>query len=157
MMQVAGHIGGRKWLKMSIMELDWRRLRRHVSGELARRGWTQQDLAREAGVAIRTISRLLTGRMRRVPRSAAGVDRALGWPDGRTERLLTDPGYEPAEWQPPAVQAGQDAEPDMEGELSDDEERYFWERMRAWSASRRMEWIEAHRWWTAARRRIDGG
>lgn len=70
----------------------WKMLGDFIRDELARKGWTQQQLADEAGVTQVTISAIVNGRARgRIPRSMPAIEQALGWPVGST-RILLDGG-----------------------------------------------------------------
>ena len=69
--------------------MDWQRLADVIRGELAKRGWTQKDLADRAEVDIKTISLLLNAHPRsRLPRSIPRVEAALGWAPGSARAVL---------------------------------------------------------------------
>jgi transcriptional regulator with XRE-family HTH domain len=69
---------------------DWQALADHIRAERNRRGWTQDDLARAAGISsTKTVWDLETGRSRRrIPGSAQSVEKAFGWPAGTARRIV---------------------------------------------------------------------
>jgi len=92
---VSGGRWGEVWRKVAGMTtLDWQRLADNVKAELGQRRradgrrWTQADLAAAAGVGARTVSRLLSGRSKRLPSGMLEIEAALGWPPGTARRLV---------------------------------------------------------------------
>ena len=69
--------------------MDWQRLADVIRAELARRGWTQRDLADRANVDLKTISLLVNGHPRsRLPRRIPRIEEALGWAPGSARAVL---------------------------------------------------------------------
>lgn len=81
--------------------MDWQRLADVIRGELAKRGWTQQDLADRAGIDIKTVSLLLNAHPRsRLPRTIPQIEAALNWEPGSARAVLE--GGEPTQVEPVA-------------------------------------------------------
>ena len=60
-----------------------------IARRLADLGWTQQDLADEMRVSLRTVNPLITGKSLNPSRNTRyGVERALGWTDGSVSEIL---------------------------------------------------------------------
>lgn len=71
------------------MERQWDHLADYIRSEMARRRWSQRDLAGESGVSERTISDLLSGRPRKwLPRTMPRIELAIEWDPGTAERVL---------------------------------------------------------------------
>lgn len=75
-------------------EEDYERLADYLRVELSARHWSQSDLAREADVSLRTVNRIVNGRIRRTPGSMGRIESALGWTPG-TARRIVEEGAEP--------------------------------------------------------------
>jgi transcriptional regulator with XRE-family HTH domain len=94
-----------KWRKVARVSSEdeaWTRLADYIRHDLARREWSQSDLATRAGVGSRTVTRLLSAeRGARLPRTLPAIEQALGWPPGTARRILE--GRTPAIEESPAI------------------------------------------------------
>ncbi|WP_226967102.1 helix-turn-helix domain-containing protein [Streptomyces phaeolivaceus] len=77
----------------------WRRLGRALREARERRGWSQEELAAEAGVSKGAVQGAEAGRVpkTRMPQTLAPIARALGWPAGSVERVIAG-GEPPGGW-----------------------------------------------------------
>lgn len=69
----------------------WQRLGRRIKAERGRKGFaTAADLARAAGVSVRTVETVESGTHSGRPRETtlAKIERALGWREGSAERVV---------------------------------------------------------------------
>lgn len=82
---------------MCLMDRDWARFGELVEAARRRRGWTQEDLVRAAGVGLSTVQSIERGRREKpqILPTHRIVARALGWADGSIETVLA--GGEPVE------------------------------------------------------------
>lgn len=71
---------------------NWGRVVAAVIDRRASMGWTQERLAKEAGVGLRTIQNLEAGK-RPWPVNRSKIEVALGWENGEFRRIEED-GYE---------------------------------------------------------------
>ena len=58
-----------------------------VRGEMKRRGWLQQDLARASGLSSGTVSNIVNGQVDASAATIGALARALGWGEDGIERL----------------------------------------------------------------------
>jgi len=110
--------------------MHWQALADHIAAEMARRGWTQRDLAEAAGVGTRAVWELLKARpKKRVPRVLAAVEVALGWEPGTGRRIL---------------ETGSTGEP---APYTDEAEREIWQATSLTEAERRelIEYLRMRR------------
>lgn len=80
-------------LARNIKGMDgWGRVAAAVVDRRAELGWTQKDLAAEAGVSERTVQGLEAGRVPQA-RNRSKIERALGWENGEMRRIEEDPAH----------------------------------------------------------------
>jgi transcriptional regulator with XRE-family HTH domain len=74
-----------------VVASGWQRLGRRIKAERGRKGFaTAADLARAAGVSVRTVEVIESGAHAGRPRETtlAKLEAALGWADGSAERVV---------------------------------------------------------------------
>lgn len=71
----------------------WGRVIAAVIDRRAELGWTQERLATEAGIGVRTVRNLESGRTRRIQAVVrVKIERALGWESGEFRRIESSNG-----------------------------------------------------------------
>lgn len=121
------------------MDRDWQGLADHIKAGMARFGWSQRDLAEHAGVGVRTVGDLLSGRPRRwIPNTMPAIEAALRWPPGTARRILDGERVE-LDYETKEQPDGDDGPP-----FEDPVEQEIWE-MQTLSEREKWEHIEYRR------------
>lgn len=87
---------------LTFVARNWQELADYIRGELAHKSWSQQDLADAAGVSLKSVSLLLSGKPRsRMPTAVPKIEAALGWAPGTARGFLDKSS--PRQASPPAT------------------------------------------------------